>query len=150
MLPITCNLNPRLQQFTGIFITISTPGPFGQGHWVKHCNEPLPLALLQHGPSMDHSPSGVYLLRHGLIHSRGVRAPMWPYPWTTIPSGVYLFQRGPPHGHSPFRGVPAVMWTYPRPQTLQGLPPLAWTYPRSQTLRGVLLLCGLIHRSQSL
>lgn len=29
--PITCNSNDGLQQFQGIFIMISIPGPFGPG-----------------------------------------------------------------------------------------------------------------------
>ena len=67
-------------------------------------------------------------------------------------------------GHSPFRGIPAVLWAYPQPQmlrgvlawpyaqplTLQGVPALAWTYPQLQMLRGDLLPHGFINRSQSL
>ena len=34
VLPVTCNSDHGLQQFKGISVTFSTPGPFGLGHKV--------------------------------------------------------------------------------------------------------------------
>ena len=85
------------------------------------------------GLSTDHSPLG------------GLPSLAWTYSWATVSSGIYLLQPGLSHSrfevyllwhgliHRPqslLRGVPAVSWTYPRPQTLRGAPAPTWTYPQ--------------------
>ena len=123
-----------MQQFKGISITIATRGPFGPYRRVEHCNDLLPLPLLQLG------------LRQRVQALRGIPAP----------SGALFMS------HSLFRGIPAAARTYPQPQRLRGVPSPAWTYAWATSPSEVellqhrhnhghrrfeiyLLWCGLIH-----
>lgn len=107
-LPITCDSDRALQQFKGISITISTPGPFRPGHSVKCCDE-----LIHEPQSLQSSAYCVMDLSTATDASRSIR------------SGVGL-----PTGHSFFRCVKnAAAWTYPQPQLLQGAPGLLRPFP---------------------
>ena len=98
----TCNSNHGLQQLKGISITMSTPFPLDQpvGFNIAMKSSPCPcsslylptdcsplgLYLLQVEPQLRATaPAGVYLLQHGLTHSRSCFE-------------VHLLQHGLMHG----------------------------------------------------
>lgn len=77
VLPLPCSSNPRLQQFKGISITISSSGLFG------HCSVLLPLPLSQRG--LLHGPQplqGYTCCRLDFSTTRdalGCPTPAWTY-----------------------------------------------------------------------